>query len=106
MKLPKSRFTFCPTRRKHTDHKVAEAKKKTRGSAHPLSWGNRLRPKLRGRIGMGNNGKYSKPPGGRMFNRKQSKKVDLRFECTVCKKQHIAGKSWRAKKVEFKEVKA
>ena len=51
---------------------------------------------------MGNNGKYSKPPGGRMFNRKQSKKVDLRYECTVCKKMHIAGKSWRAKKVEFK----
>ena len=101
MKIPKVRHTFCPKCRKHTEHKVAEAKKKTRGTAHPMSWGNRLRPYLRGRMGMGNMGKLSKPPGGRMFNRKTSKKVDLRLTCNVCKKAHTSGQAWRSRKVEF-----
>lgn len=101
MKLPKTRWTFCPKCKKHTEHKVLEAKKRTRGTAHPMSWGNKLRPKLRGRMGMGNMGKLSKPPGGRMYNRKTSKKVDLRYECNTCKKLHVSGPAWRARKVEF-----
>jgi ribosomal protein L44E len=70
-----------------------------------MSYGGKLRAKLRGRMGSGNLGRYSKPPVSKwsMAGRKTSKKVDLRFECSKCKKQHIAGKSWRAKKVEFKQ---
>ena len=101
MKIPKNRHTFCPKCKKHTEHKVTEAKKKTRGTAHPMSWGNKIRAQRRGRMGMGNLGKLSKPPGGRMYNRKTSKKVDLRYECMVCKKMHTAGSAWRSRKVEF-----
>jgi large subunit ribosomal protein L44e len=103
MKLPKTRFTYCPTCRKHTEHRVLESKRRTRGTAHPLSWGGRLRPERRGAArGHGNLGKYSKPAGGGMYNRKQSKKTDLRFECSGCRKQHNQSKGFRAKKIEFK----
>mgnify|MGYP001590393107 CR=1 FL=1 len=106
MKLPRTRNTFCPTCKKHTEHKVLESKRKTRSTAHPLSYGGRTRLLARGRgpryFGHGNQGKYSKPAGGRMYNRKQSKKVDLRYQCKICTKMHISGTSWRAKKVEFK----
>jgi len=105
MKLPKMRKKYCPTCKKHEEHKTTEGKKKTRGSAHPLSFGSKKRIKIRGNMGTGNHGKYSRPPIAkrRMYGRKTSKKLDLRFQCQVCKKQHvISGGSFRAKKVEFK----
>ncbi len=102
MKLPKSKKRFCPYCRKHTEHKVTQAKKRTRSTAHPLSWGGRLRTEKRGRArGYGNTGKYSKPPKPKMTGKKQSKKTDFRYECTVCKRMHVQKKGFRAKKVEF-----
>jgi len=106
MKLPKTRKKYCPTCKKHTEHKIIEGKKKTRGSAHPLSWGSKVRIKGRGHLGVGNHGKYSKPAitKWRMAGRKTSKKTDLRFQCGVCKKMHAAaGGGFRARKVEFKQ---
>ncbi|HLC32461.1 MAG TPA: 50S ribosomal protein L44e [Candidatus Nanoarchaeia archaeon] len=106
MKLPKTRKTYCPTCKTHTEHKIIEGKKKTRGSAHPLSFGSKKRIKHRGKLGIGNHGKYSKPAitKWRMAGRKTSKKVDLRFECSKCKKMHmIAGGGFRARKIEFKQ---
>ena len=38
----------------------------------------------------------------KMTGKKQSKKVDLRYTCSECKKTFTAGKAWRAKRVEFK----
>jgi large subunit ribosomal protein L44e len=105
MKLPKTRNTYCPSCKKHTEHKIIEGKKRTRGSAHPLSWGSKKRIKSRGHLGVGNHGKYSKPAISkwRMAGRKTSKKVDLRFECSVCKKMHGMSKGgFRTRKVEFK----
>lgn len=105
MKLPKTRKKYCPTCKKHNEHKIVEGKKKTRGSAHPLSRGSKKRIKSRGNMGIGNMGKYSKPAitKWRMAGRKTSKKVDLRFQCTACKKMHVlAGGGFRARKVEFK----
>ena len=104
MKLPKTRNTYCPKCKKHEEHKIIEGKKKTRGTAHPLSFGSKKRIKQRGRLGTGNNGKYSKPAitKWRMAGRKTSKKVDLRFQCSSCKKMHgIASGGFRAKKIEF-----
>lgn len=100
--IPKQRRTYCPHCKKHTLHKVEKAKLKTMGSAHPQSRGKRAQ--RRHMATYGNHGRYSMPPIGRrrMFGRKSSKKVDLRYACTVCNKQHIAGTSTRAKKVEFK----
>ncbi len=104
MKLPKTRFTFCPKCKKHTEHKVTEAKKRTFSSVHTQSYGGKIRARARGRLGYGNHGRMSRKPinAWRLSGRKQSKKVDLRYECKDCKKMHTSGKSWRAKKVEFK----
>ena len=104
MKLPKLKNRYCPFCKKHTEHKVIEGKKRTRGTAHPLSHGSKKRIKARGRFSTGNKGKYSKPAISkwRMTGKKQSKKTDLRYECSVCKKKHQQKKGFRAKKVELK----
>lgn len=106
MKLPKQTNRFCPTCRKHTLHKISLAKKRTRGTARPLSRGALARVRKRGsNRGIGNQGRYSMPPvkSRKMYNKKQSKKTDIRYECTVCKKQHGQRKGKRAKKIEFKQ---
>lgn len=105
MKLPKTRKKYCPTCKKHQEHKVVEGKRKGRSATHPLSWGSKKRIKMRGSLGTGNDGKYSKPAINkwRMTGRKTSKKIDLRFQCTTCKKMHQMSQGcFRAKKVEFK----
>lgn len=104
MKLPKQTNCYCPTCRKHTPHKVSLAKKRTRGTARPLSRGSKFRIHKRGwDVGNGNHGRYSRPPKPKMTGKKQSKKTDIRYECTVCKKMHGQRKGKRAKKVEFKQ---
>ena len=102
MKLPKTRKKYCPYCKKHTEHKVAQNKKGKPGS---MTYGSKTRAKLRGKArGKGNRGRYSKPAISKfkMTGKKQSKKVDLRFTCAVCKKTHVQNKGFRAKKVEFK----
>lgn len=104
MKLPKQTNRFCPHCRKHTPHKVTIAKKRTRGTARPLSRGSKVRIRARGLWrGVGNKGRYSRPPKPKMTGKKQSKKTDIRYECTVCKKMHVRKRGERAKKVEFKQ---
>src|SRR3990172_6215131 len=62
MKLPKTRKTYCPKCKKHTEHKVIEGKKKGRNATHPMSFGSQKRIRHRGHLGIGNHGKYSRPP--------------------------------------------
>jgi len=104
MKLPKLKNRHCPFCNKHTEHKVSESKKRTRGTAHPLSHGSKKRIQSRGRMGSGNQGKYSKPAISKwgMAGRKTSKKTDLRYECSKCKKKHAQKEGVRAKRIEFK----
>jgi len=105
MKLPKTVNRYCPHCKKHTEHKVALAKRKTPGSAHPMSYGSKKRARLRGSArGYGNLGRYSKPAISKwkMTGKKSSKKTDLRYTCNVCKKTHVQKKGFRAKKIEFK----
>lgn len=103
MKLPKTKRKHCPKCRKHTIHKVSEAKKKTRSSVHTLSYGSRIRAKRRGVRGMGSQGKYSKPAMSKwkLAGQKQSKKTDLRFTCNECKKISVQRKSVRTKRLEL-----
>jgi len=100
--LPKTRNTYCPKCKKHTEHKVEQAKVRTFGTVKTMSWGNRAKARHIGSYG--NSGRYSRPPVNkwRLAGRKQSKKVDLRYTCKQCNKMHTAGYAWRAKKVEFK----
>jgi len=102
MKFPKTVNRFCPYCRKHTPHKVAMSKKR---SPRTMTYGSKLRARRRGSArGVGNLGRYSKPPISKfkMTGRKASKKTDLRYECSKCKKQHIQSHGFRARKIEFK----
>ena len=90
MKFQKQVKTYCPYCNKHTPHTVELAKKKTRRT---MAQGQRrfLR-KLKG---------YGSFPKSKPDYEKPTKRVDLRFKCTVCGKKHIRGQGWRAKKFEL-----
>jgi large subunit ribosomal protein L44e len=104
MKMPKLVKRLCPFCKKHTEHKVTQAKRKTPNSVHPMSYGSKKRARLRGKArGMGNRGRYSKPAISKfkMTGKKTSKKTDFRYECKVCKKTHCQRAGFRTKKIEF-----
>lgn len=103
MKLPRTKNRYCPKCKKHTEHKIVESRKKTPFTAHPMSYGSKPRQALRGRMHMGNRGKYSRPPISKwkMAGKKQSKKTDFRFQCSQCKKMHTQDYGIRTRKVEF-----
>lgn len=101
MKLPKSKRTFCPTCKKHTEHKVYQVKK---GKSSSLTFGSKYRAKLRGQArGLGNHGKYSKPAitKWKMTGKKQTKKSDIKYQCVECKKFHNQRLGVRAKRIEI-----
>ncbi|HLC90812.1 MAG TPA: 50S ribosomal protein L44e [Candidatus Nanoarchaeia archaeon] len=101
MKIPKSKKRYCKTCKKHTEQKIAQNKKR---AASSLSRGSKYRARLRGVArGIGNLGRYSKPAVTK-FKRtgaKGTKKTDLRYTCTVCKKSSNQSFGIRAKRVEF-----
>jgi len=102
MKLPKTKKRYCPYCKKHTEHKVALSKKK---GPRSMTYGSKIRARRRGKArGLGNRGRYSKPAISKfkMTGKKTSKKVDLRFECKECKKQHVQNHGFRSRRVEFK----
>jgi ribosomal protein L44E len=103
MKLPKKTNKFCKKCKKYQPHKLSEAKRKSPNTKHPMGYGSKKRAKLRGVLGNGNHGKYSKPAikKWKMAGKKQSKKIDLRFACSGCKKMQITTQGFRARKVEF-----
>ncbi|MBS3127069.1 50S ribosomal protein L44e [Candidatus Woesearchaeota archaeon] len=101
MKIPKAQKRFCKNCKSHTEHKVAQNKKK---AASSLSVGSKYRARLRGRArGIGGHGRYSKPAVTK-FKRtgaKNTKKTDLRYTCSKCKKSSAQASGIRAKRVEF-----
>lgn len=102
MKFPKKTKRYCPYCRKHTEHAMAQVKYSGRSSKHPLSRGGTSRIKRRGeRRGYGNLGKYSKPTKPKRLGAKTSKKITIKYTCTICKKKHQTTQR-RAKRVEFK----
>lgn len=94
MKIPNKVRVFCPTCKKHTDHTVDLSKKKSRRT---MAQGQRRF--LRKMLGYGSFPKEN--PKGR---EKPTKKVDMRFKCTVCGKKHMRGSGFRVKKLEFVRV--
>ena len=74
-------------------------------SQRSMTYGSKHRARRRGKArGTGNMGRYSKPAVSKfkMTGKKTSKKIDLRYECTDCKKQHMKSKGFRIRKIEFK----
>ncbi|MBD3248667.1 50S ribosomal protein L44e [Candidatus Woesearchaeota archaeon] len=105
MKLPKTIKRHCPHCKKHTEHKIASAKKRTPGSSRPLGAGSKRRMRKRGEArGTGNLGKTSRGAlsSWKRYGKKTSKKTDLRYTCNECKKTHTQKKGFRSKKIEFK----
>lgn len=102
MKLPKQVRRYNPILRKHTLMNVQLAKKRTPGSASPMS--NKSKARTDFDKGQGNLGRYgSKPPVNKfkMAGKKRSKKADIRYQCTESKKMFVKKKTFRAKKVEL-----
>lgn len=102
MKLLKKVNRYCPKCKKHTPHTISLAKKKERGT---MKHGSIQRAMKRGLgRGFGNLGRWgSKPSKTKMGGKKSSKKQDLRFACSICKKTFVPRKTFRAKKLELKD---
>ncbi len=102
MKLPKTVNRYCPYCKKHTSHRVSLNKKR---NPRTMTYGSKIRARRRGQArGIGNMGRYSKPAISKfkMTGKKASKKTDLRYECSECKKTHIQREGFRSRKIEFK----
>jgi large subunit ribosomal protein L44e len=99
MKLPKNKKKYCPKCIKHTLQKVSQVKSGSkRGS---LKWGSIQRAKHRSVPGTGNKNRWgSKPSKPKRTGAKTSKKTNLKYTCSVCKKSTIQKFGIRAKKVE------
>jgi len=94
MKFPKKIRTFCPKCNKHTLQEVELVKKKPRGS---MKHGQRIFK--RKMLGYGSFPR-EKPEG----REKSTRKIDVRYKCTVCGKKNVRGSGWRAKKFELVKV--
>lgn len=94
MKFPKKVRIFCPYCKSHQIHTVERSKKKPR---RKMAQGQRRVTRLKKG--------YGSFPRPKPSYEKATKKVDLRFKCTVCGKKHSRGKGWRAKKFEIKAKK-
>ena len=103
MKIPKETNRFCPFCKKKTKHKITLAKQIGRNVSKPLSrWGT-SRVKKRGlKRGMGNLGRFSKPPIKNWKRKtKNTKRQVFIYTCSECKKSHQSKKGKRASKVVF-----
>jgi len=93
MNMPRKIKTYCPSCKTHTLHEVERVKKH---KASELKWGQR---RFR-RVTAGYRGFPRPKPEGR---EKPTKRVYVRYRCTVCKKAHQKN-CIRAKKFELTEV--
>jgi ribosomal protein L44E len=87
MKLPKEMKRFCRKCKTHTLHKVKQEKNKGKNKSHPMTKFSQIRMKLRGlTTGLGNMGARSRKAinAWKRFNKKHSKKMDIRFICSKC----------------------
>ncbi|MFH1209204.1 MAG: 50S ribosomal protein L44e [archaeon] len=102
MKIPKQTKRYCKHCKKHTDHKIAVVKGKERGA---LKKGSIQRARKRGLgSGYGNLGKWGSKPAISKWKRtgaKTSKKTNLKYTCSICKKTSIQNQGFRAKKQVF-----
>lgn len=93
MEMPKQLKTHCPFCKKHTPQTVERVRK---GQASSLT--HVVRQRMLRANGIGNQGKFSKVPGGD----KPTKKVNVRYRCSVCKKAHSRA-GFRSGKFELVE---
>jgi len=92
MKMPRRFNTHCPHCDAHHEHEVERVQ---RGRETGMKWIDRQRKR---NSGIGNDGKFSKVPGGN----KPTKKTNLIYRCSECGKAH-GREGWRAGKIELEE---
>ena len=96
MKKPKKVNRYCPFCKKKTEQKVKEASK---GKASSLKRGSKVRIRLRGFWrGVGNKGKYSRMKNQQKGKRKTTKKTNIMYVCSECKKAKYQKKGKRTGK--------
>jgi large subunit ribosomal protein L44e len=95
MKIPKVKNRYCPKCRKHTEHKVIVEKSGSRRGT--LGKGRRKLYTMKHGYG---GFPYPNPQKSQRWGVKLSKKVNLKFTCSKCKKSHLQKRGKRAKKVE------
>ena len=84
MKKPKKTNRYCPYCRKKTEQKV---KNVVKSKNHSMKRGAKARIRLRGLWrGIGNQGRYSRMKNQQKGNRKTTKKTNIMYICSVCKK--------------------
>lgn len=104
MKYPKTTNRYCPHCKKHTPQKISLVSSGHKRSA--LKRGGKERARLRGRgRGYGNLGKWGSKPAVTKWKRKtkSTKKTNLLYSCTICKKSRMQAKGKRAGKVQIEE---
>lgn len=94
MDMPKKQRRYCPICRKHTIHDV----KRVGGGKKKSSLAQGQRRFKRKMKGFG-----SFPKSNPKDRAKPTKKVDLRYKCEECKKEHVIGVGFRVKKFELKK---
>ena len=94
MEVPKTQKRYCPYCRKHTIQtirRIGIGKIKRRMAEGQR----RFKRKMKGF------GSFPRPnPKGRA---KPTRKLDLRYKCKECGKEHMIGKGFRTKKFEIKK---
>jgi len=102
MKVPKTLKRYCPYCKKHSEHKIEFVSSgHNRGS---LRRGAIVRAQKRGLgVGRGNLGKWGSKPAAASWKRKtkSTKKTNMIYTCSVCKKSSIQRKGKRVGKVTF-----
>ena len=104
MKIPKTVKRLCVHCKKHTEHKVHNQSFRGLGKTHTNSKWSKTRVLQRGqRRGTGNLGRFSKGALSKWkrYGVKGTKKTDLRYTCTICKKISVQREGMRTKKVEL-----
>lgn len=99
--MPKEMKRYCAKCTKHTLMKVKIEKNRGKNKTHPMSQFSQIRMKLRGlSTGRGNKGKLSRGAlnSWKRFNKKHSKKTDLRYTCPECNKSSTHSGGTRSKK--------
>ena len=99
MRKPKTTNRFCPSCNKKTQHKIKLLS--TGVKRGTMKRGGKTRVKLRGLWrGLGNLGRYSKPPIAKWKRKtKNTKKNVFIYTCSVCKKAHQSKSGLRSSKV-------
>jgi large subunit ribosomal protein L44e len=103
MKFPKQVKRFCPSCKKHTTQIVTQVKAGGRSGSSILKKSARRHERRGGIHGYGG---FPRPKieNSSRHRQKTSKRIDMRFECQICKKKNVLKGTFRAKKFEIVKI--